>query len=99
MLIANAVHIWREPNGDHRVEWRTSQPDTEVTVEPLAAPGAVDQQRREARGGSLRISGLPRAGRHLFRVSDQHGNEVTLEQLLGEGPLVLFFYIKAKTTG
>jgi peroxiredoxin Q/BCP len=34
-----------------------------------------------------------------FEVLDQDGETVTLEQLLDVGPLVLYFYIKAKTPG
>jgi hypothetical protein len=34
-----------------------------------------------------------------FEVLDQHGESVTLTGLLESGPLVLYFYIKAKTPG
>ena len=34
-----------------------------------------------------------------FEVLDQDGNAVTLEQLVADGPVVLYFYIKAKTPG
>jgi len=34
-----------------------------------------------------------------FTLSDQHGNEVSLDSLLAAGPIVLFFYPKAMTTG
>jgi peroxiredoxin Q/BCP len=34
-----------------------------------------------------------------FEVLDQDGETVTLEQLLADGPTVLYFYIKAKTPG
>ncbi len=34
-----------------------------------------------------------------FEVLDQHGETVTLDQLLETGPAVLYFYIKAKTPG
>jgi peroxiredoxin Q/BCP len=34
-----------------------------------------------------------------FEVLDQDGEEVTLGQLLEGGPVVLYFYIKAKTPG
>lgn len=34
-----------------------------------------------------------------FEVRDQHGETVTLDQLLEAGPVVLYFYIKAKTPG
>ena len=35
MLNSEAVHIWREPDGDYHIEWQASHPDTRVTVEPL----------------------------------------------------------------
>ena len=34
-----------------------------------------------------------------FELQDQHGETHTLESLVEEGPLVLFFYPKAMTTG
>ncbi len=34
-----------------------------------------------------------------FSALDQNGEEVTLVDLVAEGPLVLYFYIKAKTPG
>lgn len=34
-----------------------------------------------------------------FELSDQRGTTVTLESLLAEGPVVLFFYPQALTTG
>jgi thioredoxin-dependent peroxiredoxin len=34
-----------------------------------------------------------------FSVQDQHGSTVTLSQLLESGPVVLYFYVKAKTPG
>jgi peroxiredoxin Q/BCP len=34
-----------------------------------------------------------------FAVVDQDGTEVTLTGLLDDGPLVLYFYIKAMTPG
>ena len=34
-----------------------------------------------------------------FELHDQHGHPVTLSQLLHSGPLVVYFYIKAKTSG
>lgn len=34
-----------------------------------------------------------------FEALDQDGETVTLEQLLDDGPLVIYFYIKAKTPG
>ena len=34
-----------------------------------------------------------------FSARDQFGQEITLEELLSEGHLVLYFYPKAMTTG
>lgn len=34
-----------------------------------------------------------------FELPDQRGDRVGLADLLAEGPLVLYFYIKAKTPG
>ena len=34
-----------------------------------------------------------------FELADQHGQRVSLTTLLADGPLVLFFYPKAMTTG
>jgi peroxiredoxin Q/BCP len=34
-----------------------------------------------------------------FTLLDQHGTEVSLDSLLAAGPIVLFFYPKAMTTG
>ena len=34
-----------------------------------------------------------------FELADQAGQRVSLGDLLATGPLVVYFYIKAKTTG
>ena len=34
-----------------------------------------------------------------FELKDQQGHPIRLSQLLESGPLVLYFYIKAKTPG
>jgi thioredoxin-dependent peroxiredoxin len=34
-----------------------------------------------------------------FTATDQHGRQVSLSELLEDGPLVLFFYPKAMTPG
>lgn len=76
MLITDAVHIWRESDGDYHVEWEATHPDTEVTVEPLSADGRVQAHYREESPLRARLSGLPPEQRHFFRLRDQHGNEV-----------------------
>lgn len=34
-----------------------------------------------------------------FSLEDQHGDTVSLTSLLADGPLVVYFYIKAMTPG
>ena len=75
MLISDAVHIWRESDGDYHIEWQASHPDTRVTVEPLSASGDYQVHYSEDTE-HVRLAGLQPASRHFFRVSDQHGNEV-----------------------
>lgn len=83
MLITDAVHIWRDPEGDYHIEWEASHPDTRVQVESLAATGSVEQHST-AESRRARVSGLPGASRHYFRLSDQHGNSVlATERKLG----------------
>ena len=78
-LIPNSIHIWREPDGDHHIEWQASHPDTRVEVEPLVAADAVERGE-----GRARVRGLPHNDRHYFRLRDQHGNEVLVpERRLG----------------
>jgi protein-tyrosine phosphatase len=72
MLISDAVQIWRDPGGDYHIEWQSTEPDTEVTVEPLG-DGVVTHQEESP---GARVSGLPLGNRHFFRLRDQHGNEV-----------------------
>ena len=84
MLISDAVHIWREPDGDYHIEWQVTDPRTEVTVEPLAADGELQLHYSEQPGPGARLVGLPPARRHFFRLRDQHGNEVlATERRLG----------------
>ncbi len=80
MLISDAVHVWREPDGDYHIEWEASHPGTQVTVEPLAADGRLEAHYSESPGGYARLSGLPPASRHYFRIRDQHGNEVVVSE-------------------
>jgi protein-tyrosine phosphatase len=80
MLISDEVHVWREPDGDYHIEWRSSHPDTEVTVEALAEGGTLLAQE----GERARLGDLAPAQRHFFRLCDQHGNEtVVTERRLG----------------
>lgn len=82
-LIADAVHVWREPEGDYHVEWAASHPATRVTVEPLTPAGNVSAHYEEA-ATRARIQGLPLNCRHFFRLRDQHGNEtIVTERKLG----------------
>jgi protein-tyrosine phosphatase len=83
MLISEAVQIWREPDGDHHIEWRSSHPDTQVTVEPLAIDGKVNTHIVD-KPNIVRLSGLNPTSRHYFRVRDQHGTQVlAAERKLG----------------
>ena len=84
MLISDAVHIWREPGGDYHIEWQVSDPETEVTVEPLAADGELQLHYSQRPGPGARLAGLPPARRHFFRLRDQYGTEVVAtERRLG----------------
>lgn len=84
MLITDAVHIWREADGDYHIEWQASHPDTQVTVEPLADDGCLEVHYSEDLVQGARISGLPLATRHFFRLRDQHGTEIlATERRLG----------------
>ncbi len=85
MLLSDTVHIWREPAGDYYIDWQTSQPDTRVAVEALGEAGAETRYRgEESPGVRASVSGLPLHKRHVFRLQDQHGNEVQVpERRLG----------------
>tara|TARA_R110001592_G_scaffold295594_2_gene565756 strand:- start:115455 stop:116453 length:999 start_codon:yes stop_codon:yes gene_type:complete len=84
MLISDAVHIWREPDGDYHIEWQVTEPGTEVTVEPLEAEGQLQLHYRPESAPGARLVGLPPARRHFFRLRDQHGTEVlATERRLG----------------
>jgi protein-tyrosine phosphatase len=83
MLMTDAVHIWREPDGDYHIKWQASHPGTQVTVEPVAPGGSVEAHYGED-AGSVRFTGLAPANRHYFRLRDQHGTEVlAAERRLG----------------
>jgi protein-tyrosine phosphatase len=83
MLIADAVHIWRESDGDYHIVWEASHPATRVTVEPLVANGEVSTHYSN-RSTRASLSGLPPTSRHYFRLRDQHGTEVlAAERRLG----------------
>jgi protein-tyrosine phosphatase len=84
MLISEAVHVWREPDGEYHVEWEATEPDTRVIVEPLAQDDALRVHYSEAPAGRVRLTGLPPATRHYFRVRDHLGNEIVVtERRLG----------------
>lgn len=72
MLISDAVHIWRDAEGDYHLEWEASHPDTQVSVEALGG-GEVTPV---VEGSRARVTGLPAGSRHFFVLRDQHGNEV-----------------------
>ena len=72
MLNSDAVHIWRDADGDYHIEWEASHPQTQVSIQP-----AVEADVEVLPGQpKARVRGLPEGSRHFFRLSDQHGNEV-----------------------
>ena len=75
MLNTNAVHIWREADGQHHVEWQASDPDTRVVVELLDSSNEVSTNYAN-NACRVSFSGLDPSSRHYFRVSDEHGNQV-----------------------
>ena len=84
MLITDAVHVWRESDGDYHIEWEATHPDTDVTVEPLSEGGVLVAHYTEEPVKRARLSGLAADTRHFFRLSDQHGTEVVVgERRLG----------------
>jgi protein-tyrosine phosphatase len=84
MLISDAVHIWREPDGEYHIEWQVTDPGTEVTVEPLATDGELQLHYSRQPLTGARLVGLAPARRHFFRLRDQHGTEVVAtERRLG----------------
>lgn len=88
MLLTDAVHIWRDADGDYHFEWEASAPDTQVTVAAVdaAAQALVQQQAVEQQSNVAytRLSGLPLAQRHYFELKDQHGTTVVAtERRLG----------------
>ncbi|TXS89911.1 tyrosine-protein phosphatase [Parahaliea maris] len=76
MLLTDAVHIWRAPDGDYHIEWEASQPGTRVSIEALAVKEPLVAHYGEDPVRVARISGLPPARRHFFRLRDEFGNEV-----------------------
>jgi protein-tyrosine phosphatase len=74
-LKPDSVHIWRTPDGHHYLHWETSDPATAVAVEPLGA-AAEASALPPGSAGRVRVSGLPAARRHFFRLRDSHGTEV-----------------------
>jgi len=84
MLKSDAVHIWRDAGGDYHLEWETSEPDTQVSVHPVAAPEHASADCTGSSDSRARFSGLPTSSTHYFCLRDQHGNEVVLpERKLG----------------
>ena len=78
MLISDAVHIWREEDGDYHVEWESSRPGARFTVEPLNAAGDVQIHYTENPSPRLRLAGLPDGDRHFFRVRDEQGKPLAV---------------------
>ncbi|MEQ8264793.1 tyrosine-protein phosphatase [Pseudohaliea sp.] len=74
-LKPDSVHIWRTPDGHHYLHWETSDPSSAVAVEPLDA-AAEASALPPGSAGRVRVTGLPAARRHFFRLRDSHGTEV-----------------------
>lgn len=84
MLNSDTVHIWRDADGDYHLEWDASHPGTQVHVEPLAESPHDVHHYHEQDLPRARVSGLPLANRHFFRLRDEHGNEALVpERKLG----------------
>ena len=84
MLISDAVHIWRDAQGDYHLEWDTSEPETQVTVELLSSPIELRERYRADQTTTASFTGLPSSNTHYFRLRDQHGTEfVATERKLG----------------
>ena len=84
MLKPDAVHIWRDADGDYHVEWDDAHPDLELTIEPLAAGEGVKTEYDTSPAPRARLRGLSPDDRHYFRLRDQHGNELlATERRLG----------------
>ena len=79
MLVADAVHIWREPDGDYHVEWAVTAPETQVSV-AVHDLAQFEQVEHHAGESGVRLAGLPGGRRHFFSVTDQHGNEVVASE-------------------
>mgnify|MGYP000613295526 CR=1 FL=1 len=74
MLIPDAVHIWQEADGHYHVEWRTTEPGVEVTVEH--AQGVQFSANYLPHLSTAKLSGLRADTRHSFVVRDQFGTQV-----------------------
>jgi protein-tyrosine phosphatase len=83
MLIRDAIHAWREADGEYHIEWRASHADTQVTIEH--AHGKPLQANFVEEGNKARVVGLEPSDRHYFRISDQFGTDV----VVGERKLAL----------
>ncbi|MEM9254888.1 MAG: tyrosine-protein phosphatase [Pseudomonadota bacterium] len=79
MLIEDAVHVWSEPDGEWHVQWRSREPGTQVTVEPLNV-AADTHTEYHPEGDRARCRGLSPHRQHFFRLRDQHGTEVVAAQ-------------------
>lgn len=84
MLTSDAIHIWRDADGDYHFDWEASAPGTRVTVEPLDTAARAEALYSPDDSPRARVTGLPAENRHFFRLVDQHGNEVVAtERKLG----------------
>jgi protein-tyrosine phosphatase len=74
MLIPNSIDIQRQDNGDYHIEWQTDPVNSAVTVALLDTSLPVQADYISGTRSGARLTGLPGGVRHVFTVSDQHGN-------------------------
>ena len=81
-LDLDSVHVWRNADGVHYIDWQTTRAGTEVVVEPLSAGAKVEYPQAEH--APVKVTGLAADSRHQFRLDDQQGNQIVVgERRLG----------------
>ncbi len=71
MRNTETLHIWRDNAGDYHIEWpdeTAPHPKLEIETLDVAHRPTGDGYDRHHEAGKLRLSGLPRNRRHLFRL-------------------------------
>jgi len=75
MLDPETIDIWRAPEGHYELRWDSTDPGGRVRVGP--ADEALSHQVEYPQPGSAIVSGLVPGGRHLFRLRDDYGSDIT----------------------